>query len=91
MGAIGIIAKILPLALQVIPFIERLIGKGEGDKKRAAAIKLIVPVIQAIESASGKELVDEEALAEAAGNLVDGIVAVMNLFGILNGEDTPDV
>lgn len=91
MGVFGVIAKILPLALQVIPFIERLIGSGKGDEKRSAAIMLIVPVIQAIEAASGKEIVDEEAVADAVGKLVDALVAVMNLFGILNGEDTPDV
>lgn len=91
MGVIGIITKILPLALQVIPFVERLFGQGGGDKKKAAALSLIIPVIQAIESASGKEIVDEEALADAADKLVEGVVAVMNLFNILQGDKTPDV
>ena len=80
----GLLARIVPLALRLIPVAERFIGAGQGPAKRKIVIDLIVPVIQAYETLRNKEVVDETALAMEVGLLVDAIVGIANLFGLLD-------
>ena len=82
----GLLTKILPLILTLVPMVERLLGAGNGEEKRSSVIDLIIPVVRAYESISGKELVDEVALADAVGGLVDGVVGIINLFGLFNDD-----
>ena len=85
----GLLTKILPLVLTLVPMVERLLGAGSGGEKRNTVIDLIIPVVRAYESISGRELVDEVALAEAIGGLVDGVVGVINLFGMFKDDVAP--
>lgn len=86
MNVFEVIVKVLPIALQVVPLIERMFGDKPGSEKREAAIDLIKPTVRAIESATGKELVDEEELANAAGCAVDGVVGVLNSTGVFKKD-----
>jgi len=74
---------IFKLVLQIVPVVEGVFGKGRGKEKRDAAIKLIVPGVRVAEAATGKELVDEDKLAETVGNVVDGVVSILNKEGEL--------
>lgn len=80
---LDLLNKIVPLALAIVPLVERLIGDSPGEEKRALAIELIVPGLRAAELAVGRDLVDEEAVATAAGQVVDGTVAILNEAGVL--------
>jgi hypothetical protein len=86
MNWVNLLTRLIPIALQVAPLIENLIGSSSGEEKREAAIEMIVPGIRAAEAAAGRDLVDEELLADAAGKAVDSAVTILNEVGVLGKE-----
>lgn len=79
----SLITKLIPIAMRIVPLVEQLIGDSSGEEKRELAITLIVPGIQAAELAAGRDLVDEDVVAEAAGKVTDGVVTILNEAGVL--------
>lgn len=77
--------QILPVVVNIVQLVEQLVGNGNGEKKKTLAQKLVLNTIRGIEGFKG-EVADEEALAEAAGQIIDGVVGVLNAFGALNGR-----
>lgn len=82
MSVFDVLTKVIPIALQIVPLVERLFGGAAGSEKKDIAVALIKPAVQAVETATGKELLDEDALAAAAGNAVDGVVGILNVTGV---------
>ena len=82
MNIFEIIVKVLPVALQIVPLVEKLFRNSSGPEKKDIAIELIKPAVRAVENATGKELVDENALSEAADKTVDGVVEILNTTGV---------
>ncbi len=83
----GLLTKILPLILNLIPIVERLSG-ASGREKRAIVIELVIPVVRVYEAIKDRDVVDEVALTVEIGLLVDAVVGVANLFGLLDGESS---
>lgn len=73
---------IVPAALSIVGFVEKLFGGGNGPAKRSLAVELLVVVIRAYEAFSGRELVDEQKLAETLGPIIDTLVKLLNDQGV---------
>ena len=78
-----LLTQLIPIVMQIVPLVERLIGDSTGEEKRELAISMIVPGLRAAELAAGRELVDEDVVAEAAGKVTDGVVTILNEAGVL--------
>ena len=79
---LDLVKVVWPIALEIVPMIEKLFGNSTGEEKRSVAVALIVPAVRAVEAAAGKDLVDEVALAESVGHVIDAVVSVLNLTGV---------
>ncbi len=90
MNVLDILIKVLPIALQIVPLVEKLFTSLSGAEKKDIAISLINPAVQAAEAAAGKEIVDEVALTSAADTTVDGVVDILNITGVF-GKDNDEV
>lgn len=87
---LGILVKLLPTVLPLIPsvvrLVEKLIGGGKGDEKKALAVEILKVLIPVVEKVSGKDLVDDKDFAEAVGDLIDGVVGALNAVGALKKD-----
>ena len=79
-----ILVRAVPVVLQLVPLVERLIkGPKQGTVKREIVVEAVKAIILAAEGISGKDFVDEAKFAEGVGQIVDGVVAVLNSTGKL--------
>ena len=79
-----ILVRTVPVVLQLVPLVERLIkGPKQGAVKREIVVEAVKAIILAAEGISGKDFVDEAKFAEGVGQIVDGVVAVLNSTGKL--------
>lgn len=79
-----ILVKVVPLAIKLVPVVERLVkGAKQGSAKRELVVTLVLTALQTYEGFSGKDVADEVKLAEGVGQIVDGVVAVLNATGKL--------
>lgn len=76
----------LSIGLRVIPFIfaavtavEKFV-KGTGQEKQTAAVEMVAALLESAEGVSGKELLDDEAVKQAAKEAIDAIVALQNVI-----------
>ena len=81
--ALQLILKIVPIAMQLIPVVEKLFKSEPGQSKKAIAVSLIIPAVQAAETIAGRDLIDEVALKEAVEAIIDSIVAGYNAINFL--------
>lgn len=70
------IASVIPI---VVGAIEKLGGNKKGKEKQDAAIDMIGDLIEAIEGATGKDLVNNEQVQEAARKAIDAVVELQNV------------
>lgn len=81
----GLLVKLLPTILPMIPavvkLVEKLLGGGKGNEKKELATEILKVLIPVIEKATGKDLVDDKDFAEAIGEVIDGVVGAMNATG----------
>jgi hypothetical protein len=70
----------------VVRLVEKLIGGGKGDEKKALAVEILKVLIPVVEKASGRDLVDDKDFAEAVGDLIDGVVGALNAIGALKKD-----
>ena len=81
-----ILVRAVPVVLQLVPLVERLIkGPKQGAVKREIVVEAVKAIILAAEGISGKDFVDEALFAQGVGQIVDGVVAVLNATGKLKG------
>jgi hypothetical protein len=79
-----VLFKVVPLVIKLVPVVERLVrGVKQGTAKRELVVALVLTVLQTYEGFTGKDIADEVKLAEGVGQIVDGVVAVLNATGKL--------
>lgn len=74
---------ILPAIVSVVQTVENLFGGGAGAEKKDLTVKLVLELLEAYEGVTDSDIVDEEALADNIGSIVDGVVGVLNEAGVL--------
>lgn len=76
------IVQFLPMVMEVVRAVEKLIGAGNGGVKKALVVDIVKLAIVISEKASGKDLVeDEDALANAIGEIVEFVVQTLKKSG----------
>lgn len=80
--------KALPLILGAIGAVERFV-KGKGREKQEAAIAMVQDMLAATEGVTGKELLEDASVAEAARKVVDAIVAFQNVIAKAQAQRNP--
>lgn len=78
------IGLIFPIIVSVVQLVERIFGGGNGSQKKTLAVQILVLALSTYEKLSGKEIVDEVKLAETVGPLIDGVVELLNMFGVFS-------
>lgn len=73
-----VVLRWLPIILQAVTAVERLSSK-KGAEKRTEAIAFVRELIPMVESAIPREIVDEAAVQDAIGKVIDAIVALGNV------------
>jgi len=74
-----VLVSIVWQIVQTVRHIEDIYQTGQGGQKREEAIRR---VLAAIESAAGRDLLDEHQAAYAIGQVVDGMVTLYHALGI---------
>lgn len=82
--------KLAPIVLQAIGLAQEIQGATGPDKKAAAIRKSIEQGAVVVENAFGKDAVNESALAEAAGHVIDGVFAAKDAIKAAKKLRTPD-
>jgi len=82
----GALLSLLPTIIKVVPGIVNAVesllpGKGKGAEKKSAVVLIVREVLKGVELFKG-EFIDEDAVAEAIGQIIDGVVALQNLTGV---------
>ena len=83
---IKLLPTILPIVPAVVKLVEKLLGGGKGAEKKDMAVQVLRVLIPLVEQISGKDLVDDKDFAEAIGDVIDGVVGVMNAAGVLKKD-----
>lgn len=85
MGALlAALPKVIPVVVSLVPLVEKLIkGDKQGPAKRSLVVEAVKAVLLVAEGVSGKDIADEKLFAEGVGQIVDGVVAVLNATGKL--------
>jgi hypothetical protein len=78
MGWISGVIKIIPMIVTAVEAVERLFKGKTGSDKKEAALDIIKPAIEAIESLAGKELMQEEEFRKLISEFMDTYVAIQN-------------
>lgn len=84
------VLQILQIAMQIVPYVERLLNGKSGEEKRKAAVDLIVPSVQAAEVILDREVLNEIDLREASGHVVDNVVRILNITGVFKSGTLQD-
>ena len=70
---------VLPFVIEAVMLAEFLFsGSGTGVQKREYVVKLVKLAILAAEGITEKEIADEALFSYGVGQLVDGIVSILN-------------
>lgn len=82
---VPLLIKALPAVVQLVPVVERLFkGPKQGEAKRTVVVEVVKVLILGAEALANKDLIQDNALfAQGVGQIVDGVVAVMNATGKL--------
>ena len=82
-----VLPKVLPLVPAVVKLVEKLFGGGKGPEKRSAAVEVLRVLIPLVEGVTGKDLVEDGKFADAVGAVIDGVVAALNATGAFKKEN----
>lgn len=77
--------KILPLILTAVTQVEKFV-KGKGKEKQDAAVDMVKAMLEAIEGAAGKDLLDDADVQKATRAAIDAIVALENVLAKKKAE-----
>lgn len=69
---------VLPIAIEIVKIVEKAFGSGGGAAKRAAAVSMVKTVVMGFEGLTQRDIVDENMLEEGLGQVIDGVVKVLN-------------
>jgi len=81
-AVVAALPTILPAIVSVVQTVEGFFGGGKGEVKRAAVAEIVLQLLKAYEGISDTDVVEEEELAEGVGQVIDGVVAILNATGV---------
>jgi hypothetical protein len=77
---------ILPAVIEAVKLAESIFGRGKGEVKKAWVVSAVKSAILAIEGLSQKDIVDDQLFSEGVGDVVDGVVKILNATGKFGRE-----
>lgn len=81
------LGPVIVMLLNAILTAEARRGPGHGDEKKedvlTTASSATPLIVQSVSSSTGQPLMDEDLLREGIDKIVDGLVDVLNAFGVL--------
>lgn len=75
--------KALPLIFGAITAVERFV-KGKGQEKQDAALEMVKDLLATTEGITGKDLLEDSDVADAAKKVIDAVVSFQNLVAKRN-------
>ena len=72
-------ARFIPIVIQIVSGIQALRGPGNGEQKKAEAIKLVAAALAMVEGIAEKDLVNDAAFLSLADRLIELAVTLMKL------------
>jgi hypothetical protein len=84
MGWLGTGMKLFPLVVDAIQWVEKFI-KGKGKTKQDAAVAMVKAGLGLVESAVGKDLLNDSEVETATRRCIDAIVALQNVIDKKHG------
>jgi hypothetical protein len=77
---------IIPLVIEAVKAAEKLFGSKKGELKKEYVVNLVKVAILSVEGISQKDIVDENLFSEGVGDIVDGVVKVLNSTKKFNAD-----
>lgn len=81
-----IAGSIISTLLKSIFVAEAKFGPKKGDEKKSyvlETVEIAAPMmLQTVEAATGKDIADDELFAQGLSKMIDGLVDLMNSFGV---------
>jgi hypothetical protein len=81
MGILGIAFGLLPLVMNVVSGVEKLIGPGQGNAKKQAATAMISDALNIANTIHPSPKFTNSELMDGISQIIDGVVKVMNAVG----------
>ena len=78
MGWITLGAKLLPYIVEAVTWVEKFITE-RGQRKQDAAVYMVTSILGIAESASARDLLDDDDVEEATRKVIDAVVALQNV------------
>ena len=78
MGWITLGAKLLPYIVEAVTWVEKFITE-RGQRKQDAAVYMVKSILGIAESASARDLLDDDDVEEATRKVIDAVVALQNV------------
>lgn len=72
-------ARFIPLIIQIVSGVQALMGPGDGEAKKIAALKLAAAALAAVEGIAEKDIVNDEAAMALLSRLIELGVQLMQL------------
>jgi len=77
---------LLPVLLEAVTTVERLIGGGRGDDKKALALDLTGQTIRLIEGATSRDVLDDPAVVDCVSRVIDAVVAAQRVIATVAAQ-----
>lgn len=78
MGWITLGMKLLPYIVEAVTWVEKFITE-RGQRKQDAAVYMVKSILGIAESASARDLLDDDDVEEATRKVIDAVVALQNV------------
>ena len=79
MGWLGVGMKVFPLVVDAVQWVEKFI-KAKGKTKQDAAVHMVKAGLGLVESAVGKDLLNDADVETATRRCIDAVVALQNII-----------
>jgi hypothetical protein len=78
MGWITLGIKLLPYIVEAVTWVEKFITE-QGQRKQDAAVYMVKSILGIAESASARDLLDDDDVEAATRKVIDAVVALQNV------------
>ena len=78
MGWITLGMKLLPYIVEAVTWVEKFITE-QGQRKQDAAVYMVKSILGIAESASARDLLDDDDVEAATRKVIDAVVALQNV------------
>jgi hypothetical protein len=72
-------ARFIPLVIQIVSAVQAAMGPGNGEQKKAAALKALAAALAIVEGIAEKDLLDDAAFLALADRLIELAVSMLKL------------